>query len=643
MKFLARLLCLCLLSTATLMAQSDTQTFTTEDERISFEVLTTWDVETSEDNSLMLTAPGAEISLMAPDALEATGYIGFSDPPRLADRFARNNDLEQVDFNLFLSGNALAARYVYSTPQQEGVLLVFPLPDDDLVLFDVRLDGTISDETLQRDIEILMATFSYTSQEAPIDVTPDATEEPETDVTPDATDEPEADVTPDATEEPQADATPDPTEEPETAAAGLVAFESEDGTLAFEHDPEWFMGQEDETTVFGFLADPPMSLTIYPPESLLALRYRMRAENPTQFLESYGDFNAALGTIDALEIGEYPAAKRSVEENTGGLFVALQMPGGAFVVAEGFMFEGEFNDDAEAQVLAILETLTYSGEIIREDTSGTEVGALPILRDYAVRDLEPVVNQLRLAGLIPFGGEALFGEDYSFYQGVGNTYYQFSTRNTAQNLVMAGEITYVPGVEDTYEECALSARLIPGNITADAYTDFGLNSEGLAFYRDQAFNSETVREDRIQLESVINTPHHFLIVLFDTELTLFIDGEPVFRANDIEQREGLYAIHLDSGSTNTRCEVRLVRAYELPDTFVPGLCELESPGVVNRRAGAGTEFNSTGQLVEGELARIIGQTNGTDGFLWWQLEDESWVRDDVVNAQGDCRELFSGE
>ena len=38
-------------------------------------------------------------------------------------------------------------------------------------------------------------------------------------------------------------------------------------------------------------------------------------------------------------------------------------------------------------------------------------------------------------------------------------------------------------------------------------------------------------------------------------------------------------------------------------------------------------------LVTSEQA--FGPT-GADGFLWWHLDDDAWVRSDVVEAKGGC-------
>ena len=34
-----------------------------------------------------------------------------------------------------------------------------------------------------------------------------------------------------------------------------------------------------------------------------------------------------------------------------------------------------------------------------------------------------------------------------------------------------------------------------------------------------------------------------------------------------------------------------------------------------------------------------GQAEGADRFTWWQLENENWVRADVVSVVDDCADI----
>lgn len=69
------------------------------------------------------------------------------------------------------------------------------------------------------------------------------------------------------------------------------------------------------------------------------------------------------------------------------------------------------------------------------------------------------------------------------------------------------------------------------------------------------------------------------------------------------------------------------------------ICMVNSDTTVNLRSGPGTDFSRAGQLPSILLQSAIGQATGTDGFIWWQLEDESWVRSDIVEEIGNCENV----
>src|SRR5690554_6482713 len=56
--------------------------------------------------------------------------------------------------------------------------------------------------------------------------------------------------------------------------------------------------------------------------------------------------------------------------------------------------------------------------------------------------------------------------------------------------------------------------------------------------------------------------------------------------------------------------------------------------VVLLRAGPGATFARVGFLNEGDTLHVVGQDAGADGFVWWQSEDDTWVRSDL--GESDC-------
>ena len=81
-----------------------------------------------------------------------------------------------------------------------------------------------------------------------------------------------------------------------------------------------------------------------------------------------------------------------------------------------------------------------------------------------------------------------------------------------------------------------------------------------------------------------------------------------------------------------------IEPYVPTATPTPQPCEARAPGnsAVNRRAQPSTSADLVGSIPSGSGERINGKTTGDDGFLWWQLDNGSWVREDTVAETGVC-------
>lgn len=66
------------------------------------------------------------------------------------------------------------------------------------------------------------------------------------------------------------------------------------------------------------------------------------------------------------------------------------------------------------------------------------------------------------------------------------------------------------------------------------------------------------------------------------------------------------------------------------------MCMVNSQTGANLRSGPGTSFSRAGVLPTFDLQPVTGQASDSDGFTWWQLAAETWVRSDVVDETGDC-------
>lgn len=78
---------------------------------------------------------------------------------------------------------------------------------------------------------------------------------------------------------------------------------------------------------------------------------------------------------------------------------------------------------------------------------------------------------------------------------------------------------------------------------------------------------------------------------------------------------------------------------ELPDRPVIPDCTITAPNAVNKRVYPSTRAAVTSQFVVAEPQKAVGQIIGADGFEWWYLDDESWVRSDIVESERSCRRL----
>jgi len=60
---------------------------------------------------------------------------------------------------------------------------------------------------------------------------------------------------------------------------------------------------------------------------------------------------------------------------------------------------------------------------------------------------------------------------------------------------------------------------------------------------------------------------------------------------------------------------------------------------VNLRMGPGTDNAQHGTLPAGQAATVTGQVTGADGYVWFQLEDGTYVRSDLGTTSGACGDL----
>ncbi len=625
------------------------------DQALSFSHPRTWDVTPDGTGRWLIDGGTFTATLYLPQAL--TEFAALTDPARLVAAKLEADLRQPGRFSIFLAGQHPAARYDYLNP--DGFLLSFVLDDGTLILFDVLPDdGTVSRAGIQRDLELVAASLTFdaaavsATQEAAATQEPILTQEatdnapsPETSV-PTTTETPAPTSTgtpePTLTASPTATATQVPTETASptlTPTPAITRYESKDKTIVLKHGADWFVGEDDAADkTYGFLGDPAIQMTLYGPDALIAQRYVMRGESPEDFLARYrNNFGLALGDIQAITIGDYKAALRTAKVDAGGVFIAIQLTGGAYAVVEGAMFTGDWTPTAQTALLKLLSTFQYTGDVVA--TPDAVEPPLPVLTQYNA-GWQQAIPEIEALRLIPFGGRFLAEDKYTYYFGAGSSPIRLSARQEARNLVMAGTLRYNPGITAAGEYCAFSARRDLGP-NARAALNFGLTSDSLVFYESiPADSSAPTRSGAARLESAVDMPHHLLAVILNDKLTLFVDGKAVFVNVDIDNQSGATALAPRGKAGKSSCEGDDVWTYLLPEEAAVGLCEIKTVGQVNKRSGPGTDYEIVDELPGFASAVVIARTVSDDGFAWWQLDDKTWVREDIVSVQGDCGALL---
>src|SRR5690606_29340234 len=174
-------------------------------------------------------------------------------------------------------------------------------------------------------------------------------------------------------------------------------------------------------------------------------------------------------------------------------------------------------------------------------------------------------------------------------------------------------------------------------IRLNAYTATGIDSDGNIFaYEINGDESSELALAEVDVD--LNQAVYLLMLVIDDELTVFANGEAVISDYPVSLPAGSVAFLYSGMDTESTCQAETLFAYTIAEELVAA-CHVSTDTVINRRSGPSTDFARVTQLQAGEELEAVGQTIGTDGFVWWYLADETWVRDDVVDTTGFCRVL----
>lgn len=187
---------------------------------------------------------------------------------------------------------------------------------------------------------------------------------------------------------------------------------------------------------------------------------------------------------------------------------------------------------------------------------------VPRLNDYAAAP-ESAAAELQRVGLIPAGGQVVFTDQFEGFSRAGEWFSAFVGDRAANNVVMAGELTFYAESENQTEICALSLRIQRTTEgAAVSYIDVGLNNRGDLFLSDTStLGAAPTSTDFASLNLEPGRPHHLLLIAMGGELTVYVDGARIFNRVPIVQREGVFGLSMQSQSRDSRCEARNLWGY----------------------------------------------------------------------------------
>jgi hypothetical protein len=279
--------------------------------------------------------------------------------------------------------------------------------------------------------------------------------------------------------------------------------------------------------------------------------------------------------------------------------------------------------------------------VFAQDTD-IDIDNLPRRLDSAGESAEEVILELEAEEAIPFGGDLSYQEDFYSLDGTDG-YVIFSSAGIAENYIMSATVEFNPS-EDILEYCGIFSQVTERNTTRGTETtgsvDFAVarledGTEGI-FLID--FRSDTVEATDLGNQSV-NDENNLLIIVQDGFAYMYVNGRLEFRELEIDTTRGGFGIFLFSDSASTNCIFSNIWVYNMDNASTSNDCIISASNTANKRSGPGTDFDRAGSLVAGTEILAIAQATDNDGFIWYQLEDETWVREDVVNATGNCRAL----
>lgn len=401
----------------------------------------------------------------------------------------------------------------------------------------------------------------------------------------------------------------------------------------------------------GYVSNDDVEVQLYSPAVLIDLGYE-GIDDPEELIEDVADTedyeiteveiaDSVPGSYISIfgrdDIGYIAVAKTMSDDSLGFALITIDRnaPEGAIAEALEIVASFDVTDDGGSR-----DGGTKDSSRDGEDEQDTAIELPSDLRDFD-GDWEDAIAELEDEGVIAQGGDLVFFEDNAFIQTRGAQYTSLASRARVENVVMAGELIFEPDGSE-YQTCSLAARVqSDSGGTATIYLEFGVNTAEQVYVYDLFGDGD---EDFTFYDLEQSDPediNHYLVIIQGATMAFYFNGELIATEIAIDDREGSFGVLLRGDGSDSRCEVNNAWAYEIPAQSAAGgtACEATSSGDINKREGPGTNFDRAGQLRGGRSTEVIAFGESNDGFIWYQLDDETWVREDLIELSGTCDDL----
>lgn len=252
------------------------------------------------------------------------------------------------------------------------------------------------------------------------------------------------------------------------------------------------------------------------------------------------------------------------------------------------------------------------------------------LRDHD-DDWQDAIEELEDEGVIGSGGSLILNENRVFADAANPGYVPIGSNVSRRDVVVATTIEFEAGSDGAL--CGISARN-----NDDTGLLLALSGDGFLLVLDVVSND--FYEADLDLD--VEDENHLLFIAQDDNLSVYVNGDLALENVSVGDDSGSFTLFMDPDDEPARCDLSNFWAYEAP-IVVAGLCEATSNNTVNRRSGPGTNFDRDGTLNAGERIEVVGQAEDNSDFTWYELDDGSWVREDVVSIVGDCSDIPESE